>query len=72
MTDFIGSRPLKVMLASVDPLGLPLMTSVLAGNAADDGLYLPAIERGRSVLGRGAQLGSGAKRDRSPIMAADG
>jgi transposase len=44
------------MLASLDPLGLPLMTSVLAGNAADDGLYLPAIDRVRSVLGRGDQL----------------
>ena len=47
---------LKVMLASADPLGLPLMTTVLAGNAADDGLYLPAIDRVREVLGRGDQL----------------
>lgn len=47
---------LKVMLASLDPLGLPLMTTVLAGNAADDGLYLPAISRVRGVLGRGGQL----------------
>jgi transposase len=47
---------LKVMLASLDPLGLPLMTLVVAGNTADDRLYLPAVERARHVLGHGAQL----------------
>ena len=46
----------KVMLASMDPLGLPLMTTVLPGNVADDGLYLPAVERVRGVVGRGGQL----------------
>ena len=40
----------KVMLATLDPLGLPLATDVLAGQRADDPLYLPAIARVRSSL----------------------
>lgn len=43
---------LKVMLASLDPLGVPLVTQVVAGNRADDGLYLPAIEEARKVVGQ--------------------
>src|SRR3989441_885913 len=39
---------LKVMLATLDPLGLPLATEVLSGERADDPLYLPAIARVRS------------------------
>src|SRR6266852_1583393 len=34
---------LKVMLATLDPLGLPLATEVLPGQRADEPLYLPAI-----------------------------
>jgi transposase len=41
---------LKVLLATLDPLGLPLATAVLPGARADDQLYLPAIERVRSSL----------------------
>jgi len=40
----------KVMLATLDPLGLPLATDVLAGARADDPLYLPAIARVRASL----------------------
>lgn len=40
----------KIMLASLDPLGLPLATQVVAGNEADDPLYIPAIEQVRSTL----------------------
>jgi len=36
---------LKVMLSALDPLGLPLVTQVVAGKVADDPLYLPAIKR---------------------------
>lgn len=43
---------LKVMLASLDPLPLPLVTNVLPGYAADDPLYCPAIRRVRSSMGR--------------------
>lgn len=41
---------LKVALATLDPLGLPVATEVVAGNRADDPLYLPAIARVRSCL----------------------
>src|SRR3989440_8998641 len=40
------TRPqIKVMMGSLDPLGMPLATDVLSGERADDGLYLPIIER---------------------------
>ena len=42
----------KVMLASLDPLGLPLATAVVDGSRADDPLYGPAIEQVRAVLDR--------------------
>jgi transposase len=43
------TRPqLKVMMGSLDPLGRPLSTDVLAGERADDGFYIPIIERIRT------------------------
>jgi transposase len=42
----------KVMLASLDPVGLPLVTQVLSGERADDPLYMPAIAEVRQGLGR--------------------
>src|SRR5881392_642074 len=45
------ARPqIKVMMGSLDPLGMPLSTDVLSGERADDGLYLPIIERIRTGL----------------------
>lgn len=41
---------LKLALASLDPLGMPLATEVLSGEQADDPLYLPLITRVRSGL----------------------
>src|SRR5437588_8733177 len=41
-----------VMLATLDPLGLPLVTEVLSGERADDPLYLPAIARVRACLNK--------------------
>jgi transposase len=41
---------LKVMLGALDPMGLPLATLVVAGNRADDGLYLPTWQQVRAVL----------------------
>jgi transposase len=35
----------KVMMATLDPLGLPLVTQVVSGERADDGLYVPLVER---------------------------
>lgn len=46
----------KVMLATLDPLGMPIATDVLAGARADDPLYLPAIARVRASLGQRALL----------------
>lgn len=42
---------LKVMLSTLDPLGLPLATEVVSGERADDPLYRPAIRRVRESLG---------------------
>jgi transposase len=45
------TRPqIKVMIGSLDPLGMPLATDVVSGERADDGLYLPIIARIRSGL----------------------
>src|SRR5713101_1414880 len=45
------TRPqIKVMMGSLDPLGMPLSTDVLSGERADDGLYIPSIERMRRGL----------------------
>ena len=41
---------LKVVLASLDPLGMPLATEVLSGEHADDPVYLPMIARVREGL----------------------
>lgn len=34
----------KVMLAALDPLGMPLVAQVVSGEKADDPLYIPAID----------------------------
>src|SRR5919108_4097311 len=45
------ARPqIKVMIGSLDPLGMPLATDVLSGERADDGLYIPIMERVRTGL----------------------
>lgn len=41
----------KVMMATLDPLGLPLVTDIVSGERADDPLYIPAIGRARASLG---------------------
>jgi len=43
---------LKVMVSVLDPLGLPAVTQVVAGNRSDDPLYVPAIRQVRDSLGR--------------------
>jgi len=42
----------KVMLSSLDPLGMPLVTQVVSGERADDRLYVPAIKQVRQGLAR--------------------
>ncbi len=41
---------LKLVLASLDPLGMPIATEVISGEHADDPVYLPIIERVREGL----------------------
>lgn len=41
---------LKVMLATLDPLGLPIASEILPGNCADDPLYEPAVHQVRQTL----------------------
>jgi transposase len=40
----------KLMMASLDPLGLPLVVDVKPGNHADDPLYLPSYRRAKQIL----------------------
>lgn len=42
----------KLMLASLDPLGLPLVVDVVPGNMADDPLYIPSYQRVKEVIKR--------------------
>lgn len=42
----------KVMLSTLDPLGLPVVSQVVAGSRADDGLYVPAVAQVRQAIGR--------------------
>jgi transposase len=50
------NRPqLKIAAAILDPLGLPLATAVVPGNAADDPLYIPAIRSVQQSLGVGGR-----------------
>ena len=44
------------MLASLDPLGLPLVVDIVAGNVADDPLYVPSYHRAKEVLRREGTL----------------
>jgi transposase len=43
-------RQVKLMMATLDPLGLPTATEVVSGEQADDGLYIPIIDRVAAIL----------------------
>lgn len=45
-------RQIKAMMATLDPLGLPLALEVVSGEQADDPLYVPIIDRVLRYLGR--------------------
>jgi transposase len=49
-------RQFKVMLATLDPFGMPLVCQVPPGNQADDRLYTPAYEAAVASLGTRAVL----------------
>ena len=46
----------KMMLASLDPMGLPLVVDIVSGNRADDPLYLPCYRRVKQVLPKSGVL----------------
>jgi transposase len=46
----------KVVLSTLDPLGMPVATQVVSGEKADDPLYIPAIDQVRAGLGRSGLL----------------
>lgn len=43
-------RQVKVMVAALDPLGLPVATQVVAGQRADDPLYIPAVDQVLKII----------------------
>ena len=43
-------RQVKVMVAALDPFGLPLVSQVVAGDIADDKLYKPAVDRVLQII----------------------
>ena len=43
-------RQIKVMVAALDPLGMPLVSQVVAGDQADDPLYIPAVDRVLQII----------------------
>ncbi len=43
-------RQVKIMVAALDPLGLPLVSQVVAGSTADDPLYIPAVDRVLQII----------------------
>src|SRR5713101_6793284 len=45
-------RQIKAMMATLDPLGLPLALDVVSGEQADDRLYVPIIDRVLACLVR--------------------
>src|SRR5713226_1543490 len=38
-------RQIQAMMATLDPLGLPLALEVVSGEQADDPLYIPVLDR---------------------------
>ena len=45
----------KISLSALDTLGLPLTTTVVSGNGADDPRYVPEIQRVQATLGAGGK-----------------
>ena len=44
-------RQFKQGLGTLDPAGIPLVTSTLSGETADDGVYLPAWDEMQQIIG---------------------
>ncbi|HEX4611441.1 MAG TPA: hypothetical protein VH092_24825 [Urbifossiella sp.] len=56
------TRPQRKVAAVLDPLGLPRVTTVLPGNAADDPAYIPAIRSARRSVGTGGRMYVGGRK----------
>lgn len=50
---------IKLMCGSLDPMGMPLASDVVSGERADDGLYIPVIDRINESLKKPGLLFSG-------------
>ena len=46
---------LKIAVAALDPLGMPVSTLVVPGHCADDPLYLPQIQQVQQAFGKGGK-----------------
>jgi transposase len=46
---------LKIAMAALDPLGLPMTTLVVPGNSADDPLYVPEVKKVQQTFGKGGK-----------------
>jgi transposase len=46
---------IKIAIATLDPLGMPVTTFVVPGNAADDPLYVPEIHKVQQAFGQGGK-----------------
>jgi len=46
---------IKIALATLDPLGMPVTTFVVPGNCADDPLYVPEIQKVQRAFGKGGK-----------------
>ncbi len=46
---------IKIPLATLDPLGMPVTTFVVPGNCADDPLYVPEIKKVQQAFGQGGK-----------------
>ncbi|NES24939.1 MAG: transposase [Symploca sp. SIO3E6] len=44
------------MLSTLEPIGMPVATEIVAGNKADDPLYIPAVNRVRKTLNKSGLL----------------
>lgn len=50
-------RPqLKIAATAIDPLGMPVSIAVVAGNCADDPLYVPQIKKVQRSFGQGGKV----------------
>jgi len=46
----------KLMLGSIDPMGMPVAVDVVPGNKADDPLYVPLYKRIKGIIGGNGKL----------------